>query len=160
MSFDKNKYDAEFVRLNYDRFSLRAPKGRKAEIKKAAEAAGMSLNEYIMAAIAEKEEREMGNEVKRAMANTGREYEDILQDVRVLQSAQCNRTIAEACHDIERGTVVYEAEDLRRHLEEYVEMFDEEEAEDFRAMVSGGDCIADWERTTCDGVEYLIQYVC
>ncbi len=31
-----------------------APKGRKAEIKEAAKAAGMSLNEYILTAVAEK----------------------------------------------------------------------------------------------------------
>ncbi len=51
--FDKNKYDNEYVRLNYDRFSLTAPKGRKAEIKEAAKAAEMSLNEYILTAVAD-----------------------------------------------------------------------------------------------------------
>ena len=52
--FDQVSYVNEFVRQNYDRFSLTAPKGRKDEIKAAAKAAGMSLNEYILTAVAEK----------------------------------------------------------------------------------------------------------
>jgi predicted HicB family RNase H-like nuclease len=52
--FDPVKYVNDYTRQNYDRFSLTAPKGRKAEIKEAAKAAGMSLNEYILTAVAEK----------------------------------------------------------------------------------------------------------
>ncbi len=52
--FDQIKYKNEYNRLNYDRFSLTAPKGRKDEIKVAAKAAGMSLNEFILTAVAEK----------------------------------------------------------------------------------------------------------
>ena len=52
--FNRIDYVNDYTRQNYDRFSLTAPKGRKDEIKKAARAAGMSLNEYILTAVAEK----------------------------------------------------------------------------------------------------------
>ena len=52
--FDQIKYNNDYNRQNYDRIGLMAPKGRKDEIKKAARAAGMSLNEYILTAVAEK----------------------------------------------------------------------------------------------------------
>lgn len=58
--FNRNDYVNEFTRQNYDRFSLTAPKGRKDEIKAAAKAAGMSLNEYILTAVAEKMEGSSG----------------------------------------------------------------------------------------------------
>lgn len=45
-----SRYEAK----NYDKVLLRMPKGRREEIKAAAEAEGMSLNAYIMAAINEK----------------------------------------------------------------------------------------------------------
>lgn len=52
--FDQIKYNNEYNRLNYDRISLMAPKGRKDEIKAAAKAAGVSVNEFILTAVAEK----------------------------------------------------------------------------------------------------------
>lgn len=33
-------------KVNYDQLNIRLPKGKKAELQKAAEAAGMSLNQY------------------------------------------------------------------------------------------------------------------
>ena len=33
-------------KANYDQLNIRLPKGKKAELRKAAEAAGMSLNQY------------------------------------------------------------------------------------------------------------------
>lgn len=39
----KNKYNE----ANYDRISLSVPKGKKEEYKQAADARGMSLNEFI-----------------------------------------------------------------------------------------------------------------
>ena len=50
----KNKYAAE----KYDRVGLMLPKGRKDEIKAAAEKQGKSLNGYIVTAIDEKIERD------------------------------------------------------------------------------------------------------
>lgn len=43
---------------NYEQFTIRVKKGRKAEIDKAASKAGMSKNAFINAAIDEKIERE------------------------------------------------------------------------------------------------------
>ena len=45
---------------NYEQFTIRVKKGRKAEIDKAASKAGMSKNAFINAAIDEKIERESG----------------------------------------------------------------------------------------------------
>lgn len=47
------RYEAK----NYDKVLLRMPKGRREDIKAAAEADGMSLNAYIMDAIKEKMSR-------------------------------------------------------------------------------------------------------
>ena len=46
----KNKYNAE----NYERVSLSVPKGDKEKYKAAAEAAGKSLNQFIIDCIEEK----------------------------------------------------------------------------------------------------------
>jgi predicted HicB family RNase H-like nuclease len=51
------KRQNDFVKNSYDRFSLNLPKGRKEVIRQAAEAAGMSINEYINAAIAKQLEQ-------------------------------------------------------------------------------------------------------
>ncbi len=56
--FDQIKYTNDYNRQNYDRIALMAPKGRKDEIKAAAKAAGMSMNEYILAAVAAKMEEQ------------------------------------------------------------------------------------------------------
>lgn len=50
----KNKYNA----AHYDRLYPVVPKGRKAIYEAAAKAAGMSLNEFIVAAMEEKLERD------------------------------------------------------------------------------------------------------
>lgn len=49
----KNKYNA----ANYDRLYPYVPKGRKEIYEAAAKATGMSLNEFIIAALDEKVER-------------------------------------------------------------------------------------------------------
>ena len=41
----------KYVKTNYDRMELTVPKGRKAEIKAAADAVGESVNAYVNAAI-------------------------------------------------------------------------------------------------------------
>ena len=46
----KNRYNAKA----YDQLPIRVPKGRKAEIQDAAEAAGDSLNAYVVGAIDER----------------------------------------------------------------------------------------------------------
>ncbi len=56
--FDQIKYNNDYNRQNYDRINLMTPKGRKDEIKAAAKAAGMSMNEYILAAVAAKMEEQ------------------------------------------------------------------------------------------------------
>lgn len=49
--FDQIKYQNEYNRQKYDRITIMTPKGKKEEIKAAASAAGMSVNEYIIKAI-------------------------------------------------------------------------------------------------------------
>ena len=52
--FNQVKYQNEYNRQNYDRFSLMLPKGKKELIKEAAKAVGLSMNEYINKIIDEK----------------------------------------------------------------------------------------------------------
>lgn len=52
--FDQVKYQNDYIRENYDRISLAFPKGEKAAIKEAARKEGISMSEYILAAVAEK----------------------------------------------------------------------------------------------------------
>lgn len=56
----KAKIDANrrYSEKAYDRFYPFAPKGRKAEVQAAADAAGESLNEYIMNAVDQRMKRE------------------------------------------------------------------------------------------------------
>lgn len=49
--FNASKYRNDFIKQNYDRVNLTLPKGKKEQVKAAAAAAGMSLNEFINAAI-------------------------------------------------------------------------------------------------------------
>lgn len=49
--FDAVKYKNDYIKQNYDRVNLTLPKGKKEQIKAAAAAVSMSLNEFINAAI-------------------------------------------------------------------------------------------------------------
>ena len=52
--FDQVKYKNDYIRENYDRISLAFPKGKKAVIREAARKEGVSMSEYILAAVSEK----------------------------------------------------------------------------------------------------------
>ena len=45
--FNQIAYQNDYIKEKYDRINLTVPKGRKEEIKRKAEAAGKSVNEYI-----------------------------------------------------------------------------------------------------------------
>ena len=64
-SFDQVKYQNDYIRENYDRISLAFPKGEKAAIKEAARKEGVSMSEYILAAVDEKMGRINKEEEKR-----------------------------------------------------------------------------------------------
>ena len=53
MSISKaqQKATAKYVKANYDRFEVKAPKGTKDRWKGAAQTAGESLNSYIVGAV-------------------------------------------------------------------------------------------------------------
>lgn len=51
------RYMNRYNKNKYDRISLMAPKGHKEKIKEAANAENMSMNEYIMSAIAARMEK-------------------------------------------------------------------------------------------------------
>lgn len=51
MSFDKQKYDAEFARQAYDRISIFVPKGKRAVIREYAQRRGMSVNKLAILAL-------------------------------------------------------------------------------------------------------------
>ena len=52
--FDQIKYQNDYNKQKYDRTTIMTPKGKKEQIKAAAAAAGMSMNEFIISAIEEK----------------------------------------------------------------------------------------------------------
>lgn len=56
--FNQFKYQNEFNKANYDRIEIVTPRGRKETIKRAAQAAGQSVSEYINQAIKERMERD------------------------------------------------------------------------------------------------------
>ncbi|WP_298730465.1 Arc family DNA-binding protein [uncultured Subdoligranulum sp.] len=54
------KYEA----AKYDKILVRMPKGQRAEVQAAADAAGESLNGYIVSAVKQRMEKESGGEGK------------------------------------------------------------------------------------------------
>lgn len=52
--FNQIKYQNEYNKQKYDRTTIMTPKGKKDQIRAAAKAAGMSMNEFIVSAIEEK----------------------------------------------------------------------------------------------------------
>lgn len=53
MGYNKIAYNNEFNKTHYDRVAVMLPAGMKDELKAAADAAGMSVNKYILTAIKE-----------------------------------------------------------------------------------------------------------
>lgn len=51
MSFDKTKYQNDYVRENYDRVTVLIPKGKRDDIKRLAKSKGMSANQLIVEAL-------------------------------------------------------------------------------------------------------------
>ena len=49
--FDKNKYNADFMKENYDKICVNVPKGNKRLLKECAEANGLSMADLIVAAV-------------------------------------------------------------------------------------------------------------
>lgn len=58
----QQKAVAKYMKENYDIFQVRMPKGKKEQVKAAAESAGKSLNGYINEAIDEKMQTEQGGQ--------------------------------------------------------------------------------------------------
>lgn len=55
--FNKIKYNNQFIAEKYDRVNLTMPKGQKERVKAAADAAGQSVNAFVLDAVDEKIER-------------------------------------------------------------------------------------------------------
>lgn len=51
MSFDKTKYQNEYVRETYDRVTVLVPKGKRDDIKRLAKSKGISANQLIVEAL-------------------------------------------------------------------------------------------------------------
>lgn len=51
MAFDANKYNADYKKANYDSILVRVPKGTREVIQQDAADAGMSVTQYILAAL-------------------------------------------------------------------------------------------------------------
>ncbi len=53
----------EYIRRHYDRAEMILPRGAKAKIEMAAKRRGMSRNEYVLAAVKEAYQKDMGEEL-------------------------------------------------------------------------------------------------
>lgn len=51
MSFDKQGYDRNFIKENYDNVTFRVPKGKRDIIRKLSEEKGISANKLIISAL-------------------------------------------------------------------------------------------------------------
>lgn len=51
MAFDKNRYDADYKRANYDHIQIMVPKGCRDDIKAEASRRGMSVSQLIIRAL-------------------------------------------------------------------------------------------------------------
>lgn len=51
MAFDKNEYDKQYKKDNFDFIGFYAPKGTKEQIVKKAQEKGLSISEYLKALI-------------------------------------------------------------------------------------------------------------
>jgi len=54
----ENEYKNDFAREKYDRIAVNVPKGERDRIKAAADAAGESLNGYIVQAVRDRMQRD------------------------------------------------------------------------------------------------------
>ena len=75
----------------------------------------------------------------------------------------------EAKRFLDMGTIVYEADELEEHIEDYCSEwyvcgygYDEEDVvemtEKTKAMVNGGELLPDWSKVEYDGKTYYIEY--
>jgi hypothetical protein len=70
-------------------------------------------------------------------------------------------TFDEAVRYIKRGAEVYEAEDLKENLDEYLNdwgIWDEDDMNDYHQMANGGKLVDDWRRVEMNGNLYYIAY--
>ena len=51
MAFDKQAYDHDYVRQNYDRIEFTVPKGKKAELKALAKQEGLTVPQLLAEAV-------------------------------------------------------------------------------------------------------------
>ena len=88
----------------------------------------------------------------------------ICNDLRI--DHRISRNQYHASLSLQRGTEVYQTEELRRDeggwARDLLTINPEEDAQDdraaFHAMITGGTLLPNWSRTTVGGVEYLIKY--
>ena len=60
MAYDKNEYNKQYKKDNFDRFSFFAPKGTKDKVNKRAEELGMTLAEYFRHLIEQDTQKDLG----------------------------------------------------------------------------------------------------
>lgn len=90
---NRTEYKNQFYKEHYDRINLAIPKGERERIRKAADALGMAVNEYIYALICDDiasgcskfgEKKQGFNEEQRQMLEkwqVPRKYYDMIQDM-------------------------------------------------------------------------------
>lgn len=82
-----------------------------------------------------------------------------MKDIELLMLDGC--TQAEAEKHLQRGTAVFEADDLAAHFAEYMEEWDvdEEEQAAYKEMLDSKKPLPDWGVVEQGGKVYFIQYV-
>ena len=78
------------------------------------------------------------------------------KEIEILMLDRCTRT--EAQKHLEKGTIIFEGEDLEQNLEEYLDEWNIEEREPFREMIRTGVPAPNWGVVKKDGKTYYIQY--
>lgn len=88
-----------------------------------------------------------------------------IRDIRIVAKA-ANCSLESAGHSLERGTVVFEKEDLVNNADFYIRQMDLDEEDEndakeiaaFREMVQTGKPMPDWDAVEFEGKKYFIQY--
>lgn len=82
-----------------------------------------------------------------------------MKDIELLMLDGCTRSEAE--RHLQRGTAVFEADDLKAHFADYMQEWgvDEEEQEAYKEMLDSKKPLTDWSVVEQDGKAYFIQYV-
>ncbi len=82
-----------------------------------------------------------------------------MTDIEILMMDRCTKSEAEK--HLKNGTVVFDGEDFEKHFESYMDEWgiDEDDREEYKAMIKEKKPVADWGIAEHDGMVWYIMYV-